>query len=479
MTRIFGFILFFSLLRILPVSAQEGNDKLRSKVIREIDGTEYYIHTILKGQSLYKISKIYGVEMDLIISLNPEIREGLKTGATLKIPVNKPVTPEEKQRRAREQAALKTPVPPAELPCGLDPTKKKKVYKVALMMHFFLNDVDSLNLFDLPENPEAAYRPFQFIQFYEGFMMAVDSLKQKGLTAQIYVYDVSTDTDKTRSFLSDPGLKEMDLIFALLYQRNFQIVAGFAKENKIPVVSPVSERDVQVAGNPMVFKVRPSVKTLYPDVAEMISSQYKEARIVIVRPSQGRYRDDADELGKLCLDHGLNSVITDPGGMVDFLQKDVQNLVVIITDSKSAALDLLTQLNGIKAQYLISVFGLPLWSRMDGMEVEYLVNLKTHMAAPYFIDYTDPGVKRFVTLFQEQVRTDPDVLAFAGFDAGYYFLTALMKYGVTFGKCLKEMDVSLLHNKFEFAQTDGNGYENQHWMIYYYENYQVFDAGKP
>jgi hypothetical protein len=163
--------------------------------------------------------------------------------------------------------------------------------------------------------------------------------------------------------------------------------------------------------------------------------------------------------------------------MTDQLQQEKLNIVAIFSENKSSILDLLTQLNGIKNQYRIAVFGLPNWDRIDGLEVDYLVNLTTHIAAPYFIDYDDGDVKKFVGMFQENIKTDPDALAFVGFDVAHYFLTALTKYGASFPDCMNELELPLLETRYEFVRTDTDGgWENRHWMIYYYENFRVYDS---
>ncbi len=467
------------LLPVLAVQAQGGFEVPKSKVIRTIDGMEYYIHTVDKGHTVYKISKTYGITPEDLIRLNPEISDGLKPGMELKIPV--PASKKEpKKTTGKEVPAppppVEKPAPPAVKPCGMDPSVKKEVYDVALMMHFFLGDIDSINTANPPEEPALAYRPFQFIQFYEGFLMAVDSLKKTGLSIRLHVYDVSTDTAETKKFLENPELKKMDLMIGLLYHRNFQIVAEFAKQNSIPLVSPVSERESQVNRNPWVIKVRPSNLELIPDVSRMIIQKYPDANVVIVRNAQSRYKDQADQLQKLCTAGNVKADVCDPKTMTDYLQQEPLNLVVIFSENKSFILDLLTQLNSIKNQYRISVFGLPSWDRIDGLEVDYLVNLKTHITAPCFIDYDNENVKKFIRMFQENIKTDPDLLAFVGFDVAHFFLTALMKYGTSFPECMKEMEPDLLEAKYDLVKQDPDGYENQHWMIYYYENFRVYDA---
>jgi hypothetical protein len=90
-----------------------------------------------------------------------------------------------------------------------------------------------------------------------------------------------------------------------------------------------------------------------------------------------------------------------------------------------------------------------------------------------FVDYDDPMVKWFVRSYQAEYKTDPELLAFQGFDQGYYFISALKRYGTNFGRCLREFKIPLLVFRFDFFQSDENGLENSHWRMYRYENYRL------
>lgn len=60
----------------------------KSGVVEKINGKEYYIHQVKKGESLYGLSKVYGVEMDVILNENPSVKEkGLRIGYNIMIPV--------------------------------------------------------------------------------------------------------------------------------------------------------------------------------------------------------------------------------------------------------------------------------------------------------------------------------------------------------------------------------------------------------
>lgn len=52
-----------------------------------INGVEYYIHTVSRGETIYGISKMYKSTPEAIIEANPEAVKGLDVGDKLKIPV--------------------------------------------------------------------------------------------------------------------------------------------------------------------------------------------------------------------------------------------------------------------------------------------------------------------------------------------------------------------------------------------------------
>jgi len=145
----------------------------------------------------------------------------------------------------------------------------------------------------------------------------------------------------------------------------------------------------------------------------------------------------------------------------------------MVSESKSYVLDVITKLNERRNDFSITLLGLPRWDRFDDLEADYLVNLNTHVMAPYFIDYGNSEVKKFVASYQEIYKTDPDPLAFQGFDVTYYFCSALWKYGKSFSRCLPEFRMKSLQTDFRFSATKDNGYENQYWELYEYDSYKL------
>ena len=494
MRHIQYFILFLFLSQIpyqevAAQSSQEALKQMRSSVVEKIDGRDFYIHTIKRGQTLYMISKAYGVEVNDIIRENPGVKEGIKADQKLRILVpgqksevipkgpagkEKPVPGKVNNAETGKIPAKTDSVVIAELPCGKDTAKMKPVYKVALMIPLFLDSVDQIDA----ENPDPKIfetsKSFQFLPYYEGFRMALDSLEKQGLKIKLYVYDADKDTARTKQLLKKPEMKSMDLIFGLLYQQNFQIVATFAKKNRINLVNPISERGEVITGNPYVFKVQPPKKDQFAQLADYMSVAFTGGQVLIIRNGQYSDHEAPEKLKKECQERNLKvQVVEGQEAAIGRFSKDSPNYIVAFSDKQEYVLELLRGLYKLRNEYNLTLVGLPNWPLMEELENEYLVALKTHMMSRSFIDYDNPSVKQFVRQYQETYKADPELLAFQGFDQACYFLSALKTYGTNFGRCIGDLKINSLQTRFDFRQTKDNGFENRHWGLYKYENYRL------
>ncbi len=472
--------------------AQYNQDQLkevRTGVRDTLDGKIYYIHTIRKGQTLYMICKAYDVDINEVIRENPEVKEGIKAGAKLKIPLPgqkpaeppvrvplppvrgpKPPTPEP----ARKDTVSVEPEPASGAGCAPSSSAAGKLYKVALMLPLSLAEVDRIDPEVVEPDPEESVASLQFLEFYEGFRMAADSLAKAGMKMKIYVYDVGKDTMTARQVVRKPEMKGMDLIIGLLYHRSFQIVAAFAESNRIPIVNPVSERSELVRGNPYAIKVRPARKSELQQLAAYMEQAFYRSQILIIRSSQYKDREVAEQMKKECAQLKLTAqVVEGTDNALARLTKSKENVVISFSDNPTHILDLCRKFSEIRNDYMITIIGLPAWDKLEGLETEYMVNLNAHIVAPSFIDYDNQQVKKFVRTFQSRYSTDPELLAFQGFDVAWYFLGALTEYGRDFRRCLVNDRKKGLQTTFEFAHTKENGFENLHWEIYKYVNYRL------
>ena len=266
----------------------------------------------------------------------------------------------------------------------------------------------------------------------------------------------------------------MDLIIGLLYHRNFQIVAAFAAKNKITIVNPISEKGELLDGNPYTFKVQPAKNALPAQIAAYLAKNCSKGNILIIGSGQAPDRDLPGNIKKACTEEHLNvKVVNDQDAALKLLSNEKENYILAFSDKSEYVIELTRRLYELRNDYSMTLFGLPDWSGINGVETEYLVTLKTHMVSSSFIDYQSKPVKEFVKRYQADYKADPELLAFQGYDIAFWFLTALQQYGTGFARCMQELNVNPLQARFNFKNAGSNGYENQDWIMFRFLNYRL------
>ena len=172
------------------------------------------MHKMKRKETVFSISREYGITEAELIAANPELRgeNKIKKGSFLCIPY--PSSPSATQQDTPRQAA------PSDSELFSENTKSSKrinVIKAAVVLPF---------LPDGASKSESA----KMVAYYEGFLMAVDSLKRTGTSIDLYTYSTGPATSSLNSILGKSEMKDMDIIFGPLYQQHIKPLAEFAKK---------------------------------------------------------------------------------------------------------------------------------------------------------------------------------------------------------------------------------------------------------
>ena len=115
--------------------------------------------------------------------------------------------------------------------------------KVALLLPFMTNEA-------IPSTETQ-----RFIEYYEGFLLAVDSLKNTGCSIDLSVYDTGNGTKKLKEILKEDALKNANLIIGAVQNDQIGPVAEFAQKNNIKYVIPFTSKNDDVLSNAYVYQV--------------------------------------------------------------------------------------------------------------------------------------------------------------------------------------------------------------------------------
>lgn len=434
---------------------------------------KYRVHTVEKGQTLYAISKLYNVTVEAIKQANPEMPEALSLGLQLNIPVEQLLKAEETVYTSAVIENLKdTPV------VSVDGNKINMV----LLLPLYLSENDNSYRDTAKTNySQSIYaKSLNGLEFYEGALLAADSLSRKGIKATIYAYDIP-DSAALAKVLRNPVLKSADVIIGPFHGKRFDAVAAFAKENNIVCVSPVLKKSDIAQNNSLVNKVLPSDEIQIQQMGEYIGRFNCKKNIIIM------HSGNSDSLMIEKLKAGIKSrcdsvklhVINTKGRGVkladSLIQPNVENIVMAFSRDESYVSRLVLHLEKKNnKQRVVTLFGLNEWQDFENIEVEYFQNLNLHLPVDLFVDYSRPEVKNFLKKFREKYLAEPDKFSYLGYDVTMYYLQMLNKFGKTFYQRPETIHATGLQSSFDFKKvgTEG-GLENQNTFILNYNDYRL------
>jgi len=475
----------------------------KQKSLSKVDSSKYIFHKVEPKQTLYSISKMYSVSIETLNTINPELKDGLKVGQIIKIPSDKKVVKDEKKKIVQEE---KKPVDEISKKPAAEQSKVKvneiaedtikafkNEYNIAFFLPFHLDENDPAMIDSLSQDESKISSKTKLaLEFYEGAMISVDSLKKEGFKTKIFVYDLDdSDSLKLQSLSKNKELLSMDLMIGPIYSNSFIEIANFAHKHKVAIVSPLSQMNKILLSNPYASKASSSTTSQLEQMANFIVEKYRKKNVVVLNSTNIKELPYTTSFTKAYNDQllkypserdSVREVIyngKDFDGIGKNLSDTAMNIIIVPSNNQVYVTELLSKLNSVIDKHKIILFGMQSWTSFDNLDIEYLNNLSLHLPSNSYIDYDSEQVKVFAKKYRSQYKTDPSNYVYQGFDVTYFYLNALKKFGSRFEKKLPDLNEKGIQIAFNFYQTTvESGYENRFCYILMYQDYKLVDASK-
>lgn len=426
----------------------------------------YRMHEVRAGETFATIASKNSVTTQQLKNANPGIREPLKAGQIIKIPL--------KTTTAGETTTKPDTVKPAIKPGDL----RKEKYKIALLLPFKVQNND-----DTQTDIDPATKII--LEFYEGALMAFDSLQSLGLKAEVHVIDTDRDDNEVNKFLNSTLAREADLIIGPAYASKIGIVEEFCRKNNKFFVSPISSTPDVTSENLLACQFTPSVPTQIDLASKYIAENHKNVNAVIAYKDLIRDTDlknmYLNSLKKYKVED-VYSIIFNSSGNEQLkmkLQPGKQNFVIISSSDEAYVAEIYSDLINYADEFEISVMGLPTWEGFETIDFGKLQNVQTYFFSTSQINYENYHTKSVRKKFINRWKTDPSVMGYQGYDVAFIFGKMLLEHGLNFQSQLSKMVYQPTQNGINWQQSgDDGGYENQYVAIMRYKDYELRKINK-
>ena len=405
------------------------------------------MHKVKRKETIFSVSREYGISEQELIAANPELKKGMKKGQFLCIPYPAATTVQPTQKEDPYA------IPPSNSELfrkSKETPKEMSTIKAALILPF--------------------QEDKRMVEYYEGFLMAVDSLKRTGTSLDLYVYDSGKDISTLNTILAKNEMKKMDIIFGPMHQNQIKPLSDFAEKNDIRLVIPFSQKGEEVFNNPAVYQINTPQSYLYSEVYEHFTRQFPNAHVIFIEPAIAD-KEKAEFISGLKQElksKGVSMQTVNESATKETLKAALRNdkeNIFIPTSSTNVllikALPQLTLLVRDNPEQNIHLFGYPEWQIYTKDHLDSFFELDVYFYSSFYMNTLFPAAVQFTNNYHKWYSKDltskfPNY-AMLGFDTGFFFLKGLSRYGSELENNLPKMNLTPIQTGFKFQRVNNWG----------------------
>lgn len=491
---------------------------------------KFYYHKVLKGETFYSIARLYKIKPKRLLKFNEGYAQNqpLAVGAVVKLPLAeidlsvlgeeeieasvgkkqeiRPERPVRNESVKKVEEASVTDIlqdalmqknekteqePEKETTTVIGATDKMEIpdyisevvmpvdpfVKVALLLPFSAKDypvfVDTL-VEKMPVQISA--RSEQFISFYEGVLLAVDSLKNQGYKVNLKVFDTERSAEKMYTMVDEIDRFHPDLIIGPVYGSVYKALMDDLTNKNIPVIYPLSSRSEEFGVYPDFIQVNTSMKALTVAMSDWLREEAEEANLVCLNLTGNEvshsdledirlFKEYMHRIGSMNF-YDWNTSAVPLDGLRLQLLPDRENIIILPTTKEAEVSKILPVLSALTDGYRITVVGFPEWQAFTSVDHETYFKLNTKIFTYSYVDNTTEPAKRFALKYRKYFYTEPNNLAYKAFDMSLYFIELAAKYRDRTLDALEFYPRNGDFSRFYFQKMEGQaGKENQGFYI--------------
>lgn len=429
---------------------------------------EFNYYKVKPKEGFYRIEKKLGVTEADLIMLNPTlITTGLQQGMILKIPLQKTGDLRIEDDLLIEKVRLE------------DSLLTNTYLQIAAFLPFKTAAIEFDSIEKTGKLLEKRNIHTIALDFYMGMEMAIAKADSLGVTTKLTVFDSQNDKAVIQSVTANHQWEGTSFVIGPLIPGNFNVAAQLEELQSIPMIAPLSSKAVKK--RPNVFQsvsVMSKMRSKMMDYLDQVIDTTQNVMIIADTLN-------ADFASKLQLKYPFASrVYQEPGGfvipdLVDSLLIDsLPNKVIFESQDLNLAANVISLLNSqVSKDRDVQLFTTMRTSIYDNTNIsrKHLGNLRfTYTSGAHPKDNVARAV--FKDAFQKRFGDYPSKEAYRAYDVTLDVILRFAYQNTLFIPSLGETDY--VENRFLYEEDSPQGFQNTAFYLLQHEDYEIKEIKK-
>lgn len=435
---------------------------------------KYSYYKVLPKEGFYRLKVKLGLEQTDLERLNPELATtGLKEGMILKIPLDASINSLQNDNTGSLTGATIESIKLSNSVTDLS------VKNIAVMLPFKLNKINTDSVFDAKQKIKNDRTLNITLDLYSGVLVAFDSLKKLGVNLKVDVYDTQNRLSEVNSIIRNNNFSNTHAVIGPLLINNFNAAASALERDNVPVVSPIMNK-VKVGRN--VFRSRADDAVLKSKIIDyfktdstsqivVVSDQKNKATSTTLKAKFANAQLVSSRIDKKTKKDAYNLTSDD---FIDII-KPGNNVVFLETSNAGFVSNVASILNGLQTDEIkITLTTTDQNKAFENEEVSnyHLSNL--HFTYPSISKILDSeSSNSFVRQYKKQYDISPNEYAIRGFDLTMDVVLRTVTSQDLYQSVIDAPMTSYIENKFAYKKKLFGGYYNESVYIVQYNDLKI------
>jgi ABC-type branched-subunit amino acid transport system substrate-binding protein len=328
----------------------------------------------------------------------------------------------------------------------------QKRYKIAVFTPFFLDSAfDEYSNYRYGKNFPKFINPG--LEFYEGSIMAADSLNNEGVPLEISFYDSRDDSSSVQNAISKGAFDSVDLVIGHVNGSEARSLAMFAAQKSIPFINTTYPNDAGISNNPFYVILNSTLYTHCNAMYKFIQKNHALKSIVLFR-KKGAQEDRLEEYFNT-ITNNTNAVplkikvvtLEDsfaPDDVKQHLNPDASTICIAGSLDLPWGQLLAETLAALYTETPTILFGMPTWWDNTDFSKPEFKGLEVMYTTPFYYYQTNPLVVKIGSEFRTRFYSRPTDMVFRGYETLYHFGHLLQIHGNNISSALTDKKFRIL-----------------------------------
>jgi LysM repeat protein len=424
--------------------------------------TKTMFYAVQQGETLFSISRKFGISVDEITKKNPAVSTGLTVGMELLLPEKKEIS-STIQSDAADGLKKKLNL--------LETANKTKQRNLVLLMPFNINRIEK----DSAKTKTEYLKTDKFLNitldFYAGALKAIDSAKVLGLPINAKVYDAETSkySSNVATIIKNNNFSNVDVVIGPFTNSHVE-TAGQLLDRNTAIISPLTNETGKGGSN--VFYAMPNETIQKQQLLSYLKSKsdaifaiHSAAKTSLSSYFASNYPE-------------VKSSSFNDKGLFDYtvfkttLQKGKKNFVILDSDKIMQVISVVNNLLKLKKEFDIQLVVVERNDALDFEEIPSKNLAALQMLYPSAIRENESiEASNFAKAYRKDNKVQPNQYATRGFDVTFdAILRMCQEEG--FIKSAESQGSEQIESQFNYSNNNNYGV----YMMYYNSDLTIKQA---